>query len=126
MDILNMFKDSERTQQVSKGSYIFHQGKPGDTMYVILEGEVDILLNDVAVATFHQGQIFGEMALIDDRARSASAFAKTDCKLVPVDKESFMFLVQQHPQFALYVMKILTQKVRGLDEMLYKLSKSSV
>ena len=124
MDILNMFKDSEKTESFPSGDYIFHQGKPGDTMYVILEGEVDILLNDVAVATFKPGQIFGEMALIDDKVRSASAYARTGCKLVPVDKESFLFLVQQHPQFALLVMKVLTQKVRGLDEILYKLSKS--
>jgi CRP/FNR family transcriptional regulator, cyclic AMP receptor protein len=125
MDILTMFKDSEKTKTFSKGEYIFHQGEPGEIMYVILEGEVDILLNDVVVATFIAGHIFGEMALIDDRARSASAFAKSDCKLVPVDKESFIFLVQQTPNFALYVMKILVNKVRGLDEILYNLSKSS-
>ena len=120
-----MFKDAENTKSYKKGEYIFHQGKEGDTMYVILEGEVDILLNDVVVATFNSGKLFGEMALIDDRVRSASAFAKTDCKLVPVDKESFMYLVKQHPHFALDVMKILTNKVRGLDEILYKLSKAS-
>lgn len=125
MDILNMFKDSENTKTFSKGEYIFHQGEPGEYMYVILEGEVEILLNDVVVATFHPGHIFGEMALIDDRPRSAGAFAKTDCKLVPVDRESFMFLVQQTPRFALDIMKILTNKVRGLDEILYNLSKSS-
>lgn len=120
-----MFKDSERTKTFAKGEYIFHQGKEGETMYVILEGEVDILLNDVVVASFGSGKIFGEMALIDDRVRSASAFAKTDCRVVPVDKESFLYLVKQHPHFALHVMKVLTNKVRGLDEILYKLSKSS-
>lgn len=125
MDIFNMFKDSEQTKTIPKGEYIFHQGESAKDMYVILDGEVDILLNDVVVATFYPGQIFGEMALIDDKARSASAFAKTECKLVPVDKESFIYLIQQTPDFALFVMKILAGKIRGLDEILYKMSKES-
>jgi CRP-like cAMP-binding protein len=124
MDILAMFKDSDKVENYSKGTYIFHQNEQGEIMYVILDGEVEIILNEVVVATFEAGQIFGEMALIDHRARSASAYAKTDCKLVPVDKESFLFLVQQTPNFALYVMKVLTHKVRGLDDILANLSKS--
>ena len=120
-----MFKDSDKTENYSEGEFIFHQGEPGELMYVILDGEVEIILNDVVVATFQAGQIFGEMALIDDRGRSASAFAKTDCKLVPIDKESFLFLVQQTPNFALFVMKILVNKVRGLDDILAELHKSS-
>lgn len=119
MDILAMFKDSDKTQNYSEGKFIFHQGEPGASMYVILEGEVDILLNDRVIATFKPGHIVGEMALIDEEPRSASAFAKTDCKVVPIDKDSFLYLVQHTPYFALHVMKILTMKVRALDELIF-------
>lgn len=118
MDILAMFKDSDKTQNYSEGAFIFHQGEPGASMYVILEGEVDILLNDIVIATFKPGDTMGEMALIDEEPRSASAFAKTDCKLVPIDKENFLYLVQQTPYFALHVMKTLSGKVRAVNKMI--------
>ena len=118
MDILAMFKDSDKTLTFSKGEFIFHQGEPGGFMYVILEGEVDILLNDRVIATFNQGHIFGEMALLDEEPRSAGAFAKTDCKIVPIDKDSFLYLVQNTPYFALHVMKILSMKVRTVNKII--------
>ena len=118
MDILAMFKDSDKTENYSEGYFVFHQGEPGDFMYVILEGEVDILLNDIVIATFKPGEIMGEMALIDEDPRSASAFAKTDCKLVPIDKENFLYLVQQTPYFALHVMKTLSGKVRSVNKII--------
>jgi CRP-like cAMP-binding protein len=118
MDILAMFSDADTTEDYSKGTYIFHQGDPAASMYVILEGEVDILLNNRVIATFKPGHIFGEMALIDEGPRSAGAFAKTDCKVVPIDKDSFLYLVQHTPYFALHVMKILSMKVRALDKLI--------
>ncbi len=116
MDILAMFKNSDTTLTFSKGEFIFHQGDPGGFMYVILEGEVDILLNDEVIVTFRPGHIFGEMALVDEGPRSASAFVKTDCKIVPIDKDSFLYLVQNTPYFALHVMKLLSMKVRTVNK----------
>ena len=118
MDILAMFSDADKTEDYSKGTYIFHQDDPAASMYVILEGEVDILLNNRVIATLKPSYIFGEMALIDEGPRSASAFAKTDCKLVPIDKENFLYLVQQTPYFALHVMKTLSGKVRAVNKII--------
>lgn len=118
MDTLSMFKDSENITDYAKGKYIFHQGEVGDNMYVILEGEVDIILNEKVIATFKPGDLVGEMALIDHSPRSASAFARTDCKVVPVDMDSFLYLVQHTPHFAVHVMEILTSKVRALDKLI--------
>ncbi|NIT14748.1 MAG: cyclic nucleotide-binding domain-containing protein [Candidatus Dadabacteria bacterium] len=118
MDLIAMFEQAEQTKKYSKGTFIFHQGEPSGFMYVILEGEVDIILNDKVIATFKPGHIFGEMALIDEGPRSASAFAKTDCKVVYIDRDNFLYLIQNTPYFALHVMKILTMKVRELDKLL--------
>lgn len=58
------------------------------------------------------------MALIDRNTRSATAVAKTACKLVPIDEKRFKFLVQQTPNFALQLMRIIAERLRRMDERL--------
>jgi len=60
----------------------------------------------------------GEMALIDSSARSATAVARTDCELIPVDDKRFMFLVQQTPFFAIHVMRVLADRLRKTNALL--------
>ena len=81
-------------------------------MYVVIEGEVEIRAKEKTIVTTGAGGIFGEMALIDDAPRSASAVAKTACKVVPIDKRRFNFLIQQTPFFALSVMRIMSDRLR--------------
>ena len=59
--------------------------------------------------------IFGEMALIDNEPRSATAVAITDVELVPISEKQFLFLVSQTPYFALKVMRILAQRLRATN-----------
>jgi CRP-like cAMP-binding protein len=84
-------------------------------MYVIKEGEVDILVNDKVIETVGPGGIVGETALIDTHPRSATVVAKTDCQLVPIDEKRFTFLIQQTPYFSLQVMRVLVERVRRMD-----------
>jgi CRP-like cAMP-binding protein len=81
-------------------------------MYVIIEGEVEILSGDSVVDTLSPGDIFGEMALIDSSPRSANAMAHTDCKVVPVDQYAFTHYVQHSPFFSLHVMSIMAERLR--------------
>ena len=60
--------------------------------------------------------IFGEMALIDNQPRSATAVAVTDVELVPVSEKQFLFLVGQTPYFALKVMRVLAQRLRATNK----------
>jgi len=73
------------TRLYAAGEIIFAQGQPGDVMYVVKEGEVEIRLGKKVVDTIGPEGFFGEMALIDDAPRSASAVAKTNCKLSAVN-----------------------------------------
>ena len=57
------------------------------------------------------------MALIDASARSATAIAKSDCRLVPVNERQFLLMVEQTPYFARHVMKVLADRLRGMDAM---------
>lgn len=81
-------------------------------MFSIIEGTVEIVLGDKVLETLGAGELFGEMSLIDKSPRSATARAKTDCKIVAIDEKRFLFMVQQHPFFALEVMRALTTRIR--------------
>jgi CRP-like cAMP-binding protein len=83
-------------------------------MYAVLEGEVEILVGEKLIDTVGPGGIFGEMALIDDGPRSASARAKAHCKLVPVTQQRFIFLVQQTPFFSIEVMRLMSERIRKM------------
>src|ERR1700687_2123849 len=94
---------------------IFTEGDPGECMYVVKQGEVNVLVRNIIVETIGEGGILGEMALIDKAPRSASAIAKTDCQLVRITEERFKFLVQQTPYFALEVMRVMAGRLRNMD-----------
>jgi CRP/FNR family transcriptional regulator, cyclic AMP receptor protein len=98
------------------GQVIFEEGQAGDLMYAVVEGEVDIIHNDKVLFSISAGGIFGEMALIDNSPRSATAQAKTQCKLVPVNEKRFLYLVQETPFFALQVMRSMANRLRILGD----------
>jgi len=85
-------------------------------MYVVQEGEVDIVVGTSVAETVAPGGIFGEMALIDQHVRSAGAVARTPCKLVLVDQRRFQFLVAETPFFAIQVMSIMAERLRHANE----------
>jgi CRP/FNR family cyclic AMP-dependent transcriptional regulator len=76
---LSVVRFADDFEAFSAGQHIFTVGQPGDVMYVVKEGEVDIVINGKVVDTVGPGGLLGEMALIDKRPRSATAIAKTDC-----------------------------------------------
>lgn len=104
--------DQQDAEAFAAGQVIFETGTVGEVMYAVQQGEVDIWRDGKLLETVNPGSIFGEMALIDSKPRSATAIAKTSCKLVAVDKKRFNFLVQQNPFFALNVMQVLTNRLR--------------
>ncbi len=115
-DFAHMFRHEEKVFVVSAGTVIFEEGAPAGSFYVLLEGEVDIAVRQRLLRTLKAGELFGEMALIDARPRSASAIARTDCKLIEVDEKRFLFLVTQTPYFALGVMRLMASRLRSMDE----------
>jgi CRP/FNR family cyclic AMP-dependent transcriptional regulator len=97
------------------GSTIFEIGQPRDAMFIVQEGEVEIKVGNKTVETVGVDEFFGEMALIDGGIRSATAVAKTDCRLVPINEKQFLFMVQETPFFALRVMRTLTARLRQVN-----------
>ena len=112
MQLSHLFRNSEFFIPYKAGDTVFKEGEPGDQMYVVLEGAVDIIVHDKVVETVGVDNFLGEMALIDERPRSATAVAKTDCKLAPINQNRFKFLVQQTPHFALHLMQGMAERLR--------------
>jgi CRP-like cAMP-binding protein len=115
LDLRDLFKNAENVQNYVAGQTIFVEGQPGDAMYVVLDGEVDIRVKDRSIAVAGPGNLVGEMALIDSSARSADAIAITHCKLAPIDEKKFVLMVEKSPYFALHVMKVLAERLRHMD-----------
>ncbi|WP_367873516.1 cyclic nucleotide-binding domain-containing protein [Luteolibacter sp. Populi] len=115
MKLPNIFSDPSKLRHFAAGATIFKAGDPGDEMFVVEEGEVDIVIDGTVVETVGPEHFFGELALIDEAPRSADAVARTDCKLIPLNQRQFTFLVDEIPFFALRVMKVLADRLRKAD-----------
>ncbi len=106
------------TSSFKAGDTIFREGDNALELFVIKSGQVRIQIGNRTVAELTPDTIFGEMALIDDKPRSATAVALTDVELVPVGEKQFLFLVSQTPYFALKVMRVLATRLRETNKTL--------
>ncbi|NND44395.1 MAG: cyclic nucleotide-binding domain-containing protein [Xanthomonadales bacterium] len=118
IDILKFLDGSHGFVRYSKGKEIFREGEPGDRMFVIVEGEVRLSINGQQLAVEYPGGIVGEMSLIEQADRSATASALTNCVLAPLDLAGFKNLVAREPQFAIQVMQVLSRRLRMANEVL--------
>ena len=109
---VSLFKSAENFETFAAGATIFTEGEVGETMYVVQEGEVDVVAGGVTLETVTAGGIFGEMALLERGPRSATVIARTECRVVPVNERHFRYLVEQTPNFALEVMRIMSARLR--------------
>ena len=94
------------------GDVIFSEGDAGDSMFAVLDGEIEIRKADRVLETVGAGSVFGELALIDQAPRSATSVVTRDCRVVAVGQRRFTSLVQQTPYFALEIMHILADRLR--------------
>jgi CRP/FNR family cyclic AMP-dependent transcriptional regulator len=118
MNLAELFRHETDLQALSAGQVLFQEGDRGDLMYVLMSGTTEIVVNNKVVETAGAGAIFGEMAMIDDGARSATVIAKSDCLLLPIERKRFNFLIQQTPNFALHVMRVMADRLRVTDSYL--------
>jgi len=96
------------------GATIFSEGDKGVAMFFVQDGTVELRVGGKAVQTIEAGAFFGEMALIDDAPRSASAHAATDCKLMPVDRDRFEVLIRRTPDFVVEMMRSIASRMRAM------------
>jgi CRP-like cAMP-binding protein len=112
MTEINIFKSSPDAVEVKPGDVLFREGESGDAMFAVVEGEVELTRGTRVIDAIGPGGIAGEMALVDTGPRSATATVKVGGRIVRVDQRHFVFLVHEHPTFALTVMKIMAERLR--------------
>ena len=105
------------TRNFAKGKTIFQEGDRGDEFFIVVRGQVEIRSGERHFETLEADGIFGEMALIDDSPRSATAVALSDVTLAPIKENQFLFLVQNTPFFALSVMRVLARRLRRQNKL---------
>ncbi len=116
---LQFFKAAGKPEKVPQGKAFFAENEKArpflfmrDKMYLLLDGEVDLVARKKIIGTVGKGQIFGEMASITHAPRSASAVAKTACRVIALDDRQFRSGLEKKPAFALMLMSIMIGRLR--------------
>jgi CRP/FNR family transcriptional regulator, cyclic AMP receptor protein len=115
MTAIHLFSNDPHAERFPAGQEIFHEGDRGDHMFAVVKGAVAISIAGKTVETVGAGGVFGEMALVEDQPRVATATVREDAELVRVDRKRFQFLVQQTPYFALQLMGVMAQRLRQMN-----------
>ena len=116
------------TRSFDAGTMILRQGSSAVTLYLILEGEVQVVREAedgtarTTVAMLGVGDVFGEMALLDDEARSSSVTATTLTRCALLSRWEFQQELRRQPDLAIALLRTLSRRVRDLDERLSRLS----
>ena len=113
------FESAAKPESVSQGAQLFAENQKGsrillqrDKMYLLLEGEVSLVAGKEVIGTVAKGEIFGEMATISQSPRSATAVARTDCRLIALDDKQFRNGLSRKPAFALMLMSMMIGRLR--------------
>jgi CRP/FNR family transcriptional regulator, cyclic AMP receptor protein len=112
MTEINLFRSARDVIEAEPGTVLFREGEAGDTMFAVLEGVVDLSIGGRVIDTVQPGEILGEMALVDHAPRSATATVRSPGRIARINEREFVFLVHEHPTFALQVMKVLAERIR--------------
>ena len=120
-EFIDSFSGNFEYLLVSAGTTIFNQGDIGEEAYMLNRGSVSITQSDtntaacLPLATLSSGSFFGELSLIDDHPRSASALALNNCELIVLSKQDFWKKVQQDASYIKSLLSILSQRLRNVD-----------
>ncbi len=106
-----------------KGELIIQEGEPGDSLYLIVEGEVMVHKLGQNITRLGQRESFGEMSLIDNEPRSASITAISDTTCLKIERDDFFDLMTENPEIAQGVIQVLSERLREADRKLSELAK---
>ena len=105
------------------GETLFEAGEPGDSMFIVRSGSIELYIKDTAgqkivLTVAEEGQLFGELSMLDSGPRTATAVALTDAELLVLDREDLLLLFQKRPDAALHMLAAMSGMTRKADELL--------
>jgi len=108
---------------VAAGESLFQAGDPGDSLFIVQSGEIELFIKDTAgqkivLATPSAGDMFGELAMLDYGPRTATAVALQDSDILVLDRDDLVLLFQKKPEAALHMLAALSSLTRKADELL--------
>lgn len=115
----------------SGGTVLFRHGDPGDETYIVTSGGVELSVRDklgqhIVLTTATAGDIFGELSLLDEGPRTATAVAKDDCTVLILERQDLKSFVRRRPDAALDIMAVMARRMRATDEKLQQMAARNV
>ena len=104
------------TVTFSAGSIVFNKGDSGSCMYIVQSGLIEMLISDKVIEICGPNEAIGFMSMVDAAPRSSTARVKEACELSLIDQRKFRFMVDEVPNFALYIMGVMARRIRGMSQ----------
>jgi CRP/FNR family cyclic AMP-dependent transcriptional regulator len=98
------------------GSIVFNKGDVGACMYVVQSGVIEMVIGDIVVEVCGENEAIGFMSMIDSAPRSSTARVREACELSVIDQRRFRFMVDEVPNFALYITGAMARRIRGMGQ----------
>jgi CRP/FNR family transcriptional regulator, cyclic AMP receptor protein len=102
--------------EVSGRGVVFNQGDPGDCMYIVQSGLIEMVIGEKVVEVCGPNEAIGFMSMIDTAPRSSTARVKETVEVSIIDQRKFRFMVDEVPNFAIYIMGAMARRIRGMSQ----------
>ena len=100
------------------GAIVFSQGDPGSCMYVVQSGVIEMVIGDKVIDVCGPNEAIGFMSMLDKEPRTSTARVREAAELSVIDQRKFRFMVDEVPNFALYIMGAMAHRIRGMGNAL--------
>ena len=114
IDMRLFAKKAGTSLNYAAGSIVFNKGDPGECMYVVQSGVIEMVIGDKVIEVCGPNEAIGFMSMIDEAPRSSTARVKEVCEVSVIDRRKFRFMVDEVPNFALYIMGAMARRIRGM------------
>ncbi|HEY0762673.1 MAG TPA: DUF1003 domain-containing protein [Pyrinomonadaceae bacterium] len=131
IEFFELLKDEDRSElanvvdtvKLNAGDTLFHAGEPGESLFVVRAGSIELYIKDTAgqkivLTIAEEGNLFGELSLLDSGPRTATAIALTDAELLVLDRDDLLLLFGKRPDAALNMLAAMSTMTRKADELL--------
>jgi len=116
VQVLEHFRNAPAIRTVPAGVTLFKAGDPADFVYILIDGQANLLVGKTVVEVAVRGNLLGEVALIDGKPRSATVMTRTQCQVLPIDAAQFHALMRDLPEFSDYVMNAMAERMRRMND----------